>query len=50
MSKESDGACPIDPNKVNIFNPLTEDDDLMITQDGFIIGTQDDSLMEIQEG
>lgn len=50
MSRESDGGVPFNPNTVSIFNPLPDDFDGMITQDGFVMGTQDENYMEPQEG
>lgn len=50
MPHEINGMLPTNPNVVTLFNPVQPDDDLMITEDGFDMGTENLSLMELEEG
>lgn len=49
MSKEINGILPFNSALVTIFNPITDSDIQMETQDGQIMSTQDDAIMVTQD-
>ena len=49
MSREINGALSINPALIKIFNPITDLDIEMITQDGDVMETQDGEIMITQD-